>query len=398
MSIDVGGEGRTEILSTCDYSKLDLNFTWIDTDDRCAEMVSILEKESEIAVDVEGSSLYHYRDRISLIQIASRRQKFVIDPFGINSWNNLTRLLASPEIKKVFHGCEHDVRSFDRDYQIQIGNIYDTKVAAELSGMTTLSLAGLIEYFFGVKISKKYQTYNWSLRPVIPQALAYAVCDTHFLLEIKDRLNLTLAQYGRDRWAEEEFQHLQTQRWKPSRNQELGFRAFPGIQRMTDASVLLLQALWEWRERTAESRDVPPFRIISNEDLIQIATQLPSSRLQLDEVISRNRNAASFSNEIWNVISSKKNSSKLPHHRSYESKRFNSQQQAQLKVLKDLRGKIADELGLNAPLIASRDALEQLVALDVSVTHESIPLIRERTGMRRWQIELLVEGLEKRQP
>ncbi len=375
-----------------DNSRLDLSFNWIDSDSACHEMADEIAQESRIAVDLEGSSLYHYRDRISLIQIATLTRKYVIDPFSLNSTSALQRILETDSILKVFHGCEHDVRSLDRDYSIHIRNLYDTKVAAELCGMTSLSLAGLVEHFFGVRISKKYQTHDWSARPIIPQALAYAVCDTHFLLKLKDLLDLRLIELGRTVWASEEFGQLEMLRWKPSRNQLLGFRSMQGIRLLSEKSVAIAQALWEWREKTAEMRDVPPFRVMNNEELLKIATEKPKSIHQLKAMISNNRRLIQEMSTLWTLIAHAPGRIQLVSDPSNGSKRLSAAEQQRIKKIKDLRDKIADELGLNPSLIASREAIERLVRLDLSIGTNAIDDIMSGTGLRQWQIQLLRRG------
>ncbi len=376
-----------------DYSKLDLSFIWIDSDSACEIMLEEIDREPRIALDLEGSSLYHYRDRISLIQIATQTRKYVIDPFSLDVGSSFKRILEADSIIKVLHGCEHDVRSLDRDYGIHIRNLYDTKVAAELCGMTSLSLAGLVEHFFGVHISKKYQTHDWSARPITPQALAYAVCDTHFLLELKDLLDSKLLELGRTDWVSEELRQLEMLRYKPSRNQMLGFRSMQGVHLLGEKSVAIAHALWEWREKTAEMRDVPPFRVMSNEVLLKIAAEKPRSIHHLKITISNNRRLIQELHTLWTLITQAPD--RVPREPDVLNgcRRLSASEQQKIKQIKDRRTAIADELGINPALIASREAIERLVRLNLSLDGNSIEDIRSGTGLRQWQIQLLRRGV-----
>ena len=82
----------------------------------------------------------------------------------------------------VFHDADYDLRLLQQDYGWQIRNIFDTRVAAQLLGYTAFGLAALLERFFDVKLDKKHQRADWSMRPLTDDMLDYAAQDTRFLL------------------------------------------------------------------------------------------------------------------------------------------------------------------------------------------------------------------------
>jgi len=68
-----------------------------------------------------------------------------------------------------------------------VRNIFDTRVAAQLLGVRAFGLAALLEKYFGVKLDKKHQRADWSMRPLTADMLEYAAQDTMHLLELRDR-------------------------------------------------------------------------------------------------------------------------------------------------------------------------------------------------------------------
>ncbi len=84
-------------------------------------------------------------------------------------------------------------------------NIFDTRIAAQLLGIPAFGLAALLERSFGVKLDKKHQRADWSMRPLTAGMLDYAAQDTMHLLGLRDELKGELEKKGRWEWAKEEF-------------------------------------------------------------------------------------------------------------------------------------------------------------------------------------------------
>ncbi len=76
-------------------------------------------------------------------------------------------------------------------------NIFDTRIAAQLLGLRAFGLAALLERYFGVKLDKKHQRADWSMRPLTQGMLDYAAQDTIHLLELRDKLERELERAGR---------------------------------------------------------------------------------------------------------------------------------------------------------------------------------------------------------
>src|SRR5215210_2914486 len=160
---------------------------------------------TELAIDTEGASFHRFLDRIYLLQLSTRERSAIIDPLPIGSPQKLGRLLESPTVEIVFHDADYDLRLLHQDYGWHARNIFDTRVAAQLLGVRAFGLAALLERYFGVKLDKKHQRADWSMRPLTQGMLDYAAQDTIHLLELRDRLRDELERAGRWEWAREEF-------------------------------------------------------------------------------------------------------------------------------------------------------------------------------------------------
>lgn len=238
-----------------------------------------LSQEPELALDTESNSLYTYRERICLIQIATREEVFILDPLAVQDLSALEQLLADPSIVKVLHGSDYDLRSFDRDYGCNITALFDTETASRLLGETSPNLASMLETFLGVEIpkSRKLQRSNWGLRPLSALALDYASNDVRYLISLADQLRQRLDQLGRLEWLQEECQRLEQARYKPPRPPDVALFRVKGSEQLRPRALAVFKELFLWREREAKSLDWPPFQVVGNEALVSLAQASTSS-------------------------------------------------------------------------------------------------------------------------
>src|SRR5688500_2487120 len=179
---------------------------YIDTQQAADDFLDDISGVREIAIDTEGASFHRFIDRIYLLQITTRDRSAIIDPLPIGMPEGLGEILQDPAIEVVFHDADHDLRLLHQDYGWHVNNIFDTRIAAQLLGIKAFGLAALLDQFFGVKLDKKHQRADWSLRPLPPGMLDYAAQDTKYLLDLRDELRSKLEKLGRSEWAREEFE------------------------------------------------------------------------------------------------------------------------------------------------------------------------------------------------
>ena len=156
-------------------------------------------------------------------------------------------------------------------------NLFDTRVAAQLLGMRAFGLAALLEQYFGLKLDKKHQRADWSMRPLPADMLDYAAQDTRHLLPLRERLRRELEQKGRWHWAEEEFRRAEGTRWD-DQEPDTGFLRLKGARDLTRRELARLRELVRWRDAIAAELDRATFRVAGNEVLLELSRTAPTSR------------------------------------------------------------------------------------------------------------------------
>ena len=194
----------------------------------------------EIALDTEGASFHRFLDRIYLLQLSTRDRSAIIDPLPIGSPARLGDLVKNKDIEVVFHDADYDLRLLHQDYGWHVTNIFDTRIASQLLGIKSFGLAALLEQYFDVKLDKKHQRADWSMRPLSPDMLEYAAQDTRYLLQLKDHMNAELGRRGRLHWAKEEFARLEGTRWEAEESME-GFLRLKGARDLSGRELAVLR-------------------------------------------------------------------------------------------------------------------------------------------------------------
>jgi ribonuclease D len=229
-----------------------------------------------VGVDTESNSLYVYREKVCLIQFSVPGADYVVDPLapGLDI-APLGKLFADARVVKVFHAAEYDVMCLKRDAGFQFRNLFDTMWAARVLGWKQVGLAAILEGHFGVRVDKHWQRYNWGRRPLERAALTYARLDSHYLPGLREIQMRELLERGRDEEAREVFD--QVAGVEPASRQ---FRAddfwhIKGAWDLTSRSQAVLRELFIYREREAQRRDWPPFKIMGDKTLLALAQARP---------------------------------------------------------------------------------------------------------------------------
>ena len=258
----------------------------VNNQDDWEEIAAKLGRETELALDTESNSLYVYRERVCLIQIGTKEETFLLDPLALDDLSSLGRLLADPDLVKVIHGSDYDLRSLNRDYGFTIQGLFDTQVAARFLGSNSPNLASVLENSLGISIpkSRKIQTSDWGSRPLSSLALEYAANDVAYLLAAAANLREKLLQVGRSAWVEEECQRLQQTKYSPPQPPEVTFLRVKGSDRLTPRELAILKELFLARDGAAARLDCPPFKVLSNEVLVHMAQSFSASSLSTSGV------------------------------------------------------------------------------------------------------------------
>jgi ribonuclease D len=250
---------------------------YIDRPAALERLMGLLLEEPAIALDTEANSMFAFRERTCLVQIATRRRTFLVDPLAPLDLRPLAPVLADPAIVKVLHGAEFDVLMLKRAGPFEIAGLFDTRVAAASLGLGSSSLAALVAEVVGVELDKRYQRSDWGERPLSVGQRRYAAQDVCYLLEVADELRARLHDAGFPHPEEVAAECRRIEGLEPAPPEPLedrwsrikGAQALDGLGRRT------LAVLDRWRQDAAKRRDVPPFKILGNDVLLRLAAERP---------------------------------------------------------------------------------------------------------------------------
>ncbi len=227
-----------------------------------------------IGVDMEADGFHRYPERTSLIQlIAPGELPWLIDPLAIPDLSALGSVLADPAVRVIFHASGFDVRALYRDFGFQIRGLRDTAVAGQLAGLRLLGLGNVIEEVLGVDLAKtkRLQRFDWSMRPLPADAMAYAAGDVAYLFELDAALEGRLEALGRLSWLEEECWRLEDVRFDPPLSLELASLKLKGASDLSDRERAILASIFAFREAEAMRAGRPPHFVLSNNALLALA-------------------------------------------------------------------------------------------------------------------------------
>ena len=367
--------------------------SYLDSDHAVEQWLASIGKPEALALDTEGASFHRFIDRVYLIQLSTRANHAIIDPLAIEPPALLGALVEDPKVEIVFHDADYDLRLIHQDYGWQVRNVFDTRVAAQLLGLKAFGLAALLERYFDIKLDKKHQRADWSMRPLTADMLDYAAQDTINLLALRDRLRDDLESRGRFPWAQEEFKRLESTRW-PAEDNENGFLRVKGTRDLARRELALFRELVRWRDATALKLDRATFRVVSNEVLFEAARTAPRTKAALGKLKGMPRGVLERNgDEVLDAIARglAVPDAELP--RFPKSARWERDPDFDHKVgaLKAVRDAAAARLELDPGVLCSRDRMEAVARL-MPATAEGLLTIPE---FRKWQVAELGDEFVK---
>ena len=162
------------------------DFRIIDTLSGLKDIVKELDGQKILAVDLEADSMYHFQEKVCLLQMATENTWLVIDPLPIGDLSPLIPVFSNPAVTKIFHGADYDIRSLYRDFKIEINNLFDTEIACRFLGSKESGLNTVLGKWFDIHLDKRYQRKDWSQRPLPEAMLTYGAEDVKYLIRLRE--------------------------------------------------------------------------------------------------------------------------------------------------------------------------------------------------------------------
>lgn len=347
-------------------------------------------REDVVAIDTEADSFYHYFDKTCLVQIATKKHAWLVDPLALGGPAELAPLgpvFQSPDVCKIFHAGEYDLYVLKRDCGFTFANLFDTMISAQLLGYPAIGLAALIEHHFGVRLPKDEQRSDWSRRPLTDRQLEYAASDVLYLIRLCDKLGKELRKAERLAWAEAEVQSLIAREWPEREFDSLGYLRIKGARALDSTELAILRELFLVRDARAREIDRPPFKVIANRALLDIATQQPADAEALgrikgvtDLIIRR------MGKDILKGVQKgcNKPHGPIPKLTTNGRRRMDRRTERRLAKLKAWRTPRAKELRLDPGVLCPNAALE---AIAFAKSPEAGDDLGELLGVKSWFVE-----------
>ncbi len=340
------------------------------------ELISLLDRHNRVAVDTEADSLHCYREKLCLLQVSLPEGDFLVDPLAESDLGALADTLGRKEI--VLHGADYDLRLLRRALDFRPTRVFDTVIAARLLGAREFSYAALVEKYFGIELAKGSQKANWALRPLSEKMEEYARNDTHYLLELAEKLEKQLIERDRLGWLQQSCERaMVSAAVDRERDMEEVWRIRgSGLIRGREAAVL--RALWYWRDREAQRFDRPSFHILRNDQLLEIAHAAVRGETPQFRHFSERR-TRDFRATIEEALTLKEE--EWPETRRRRGERPTQEMERTAEAMRKRRDQAAHELNIEPSFIAPRATIDAIAADSVCAERLLVPWQRDLVGL-----------------
>jgi ribonuclease D len=238
-----------------------------------------LSVEHRICLDTEFMRESTYYPQLCLVQIATAREIFCVDPLAKFEPGAFWRTLMQPSW--VVHSGRQDVEVLYLASGLMPDRLFDTQIAAALLGHAPqLGYGALVYELFGIELAKTHTRADWSRRPLPQEFLRYAAEDVEYLLPAQDLLGERLSSEGRLYWAEQDSMDL-LDRTLYAPDPEAAVQRLKAARYLRGRQRKAAEKLATWREQEALRLDRPRQWILKDTALIELALAGPEGEAAL---------------------------------------------------------------------------------------------------------------------
>ncbi len=168
--------------------------------------------EGDIAIDTETMGLNLHRDRLCVVQLSNGDGIAHLVKFRDQDYSapNLKKILIDKSTVKIFHFARFDVAAIKKYLDINVENIFCTKISSKLVRTYTEyhGLKDLCRDLLGIQLSKQYQQTYWGNEELTQEQIDYAGSDVHHLHRLREILTKMLLNENKMWFAENMFKFL----------------------------------------------------------------------------------------------------------------------------------------------------------------------------------------------
>lgn len=341
----------------------------ISTTDALRQACERLAAHPFVTVDTEFLRETTYYPRLCLIQMAGPdpADAVLVDPLAPDmDLAPFMALMGDRNVVKVFHSARQDLEIVWNLGQIVPEPLFDTQVAAMVCGYgDSVSYEQLANDLAKARIDKSSRFTDWSRRPLTDAQLTYALSDVTHLVKVYEALAAQLEKNGRLAWLDEEMAILSSPETYQADPENAWKRLAGRLRKAKEVAVLMEVAAW--REREAQSRDVPRGRILKDDALIDLAVSAPRSVEALGRLrtipngFERSRTGADILEAVSRGLARDPATVPMP-----ERSRGRGNTGAVVDLLKVLLKAVAEQEGVAPKIIATVDDLEAIAENDMA--------------------------------
>ncbi len=240
-------------------------------------------------VDTEFDWRSTYFPKLSLLQISTDNDLFILDCLKFDFKNIIKPLFESRSYLKIFHSVRSDTTVLKNCLDVKVENVFDIQLAEKIIyGEQVKSYAKIVSRYFGIKISKDETNSNWLKRPLTDSQIDYALNDIDFLIDIyrlqksilKRELLFNKALDLSKREADEGNKNFKLSRLEKK----------PKLSEKE-------RKIFIWREDIAEKLNIPPSFIFKNKSLsilAKIKSNDPLAEKKIMKILGDSNNVKRF--------------------------------------------------------------------------------------------------------
>lgn len=166
----------------------------------------------DLAIDTETMGLQLHRDRLCVLQMSNGDGDCYLIHFDGSDYSapNLKKLLQDENRGMIFHYARFDIAVIKKYLNVDIKNIFCTKIASKLVRTYTdyHGLKELCRELLGISISKQQQSSYWGDSELSDDQKEYAAKDVVYLHSLRAILSKMLVENGRSKIAHKLFEFL----------------------------------------------------------------------------------------------------------------------------------------------------------------------------------------------
>ena len=252
-----------------------------------AELAALCKRLAQfpaVTVDTEFMRETTFWPKLCVVQMASPEEAAIIDALAPDlDLQPFFELMKNEAVIKVFHAARQDIEIIYHLGGLVPHPVFDTQVAAMVCGFgESVSYDQLVQKLTGARIDKSSRFTDWSRRPLTDRQTEYALADVTHLRDVYQALSQRLEEQKRTDWVREEMEVLTSPDTYRSEPEEAWKRLKLRVRKPIELAVL--REVAAWREREAQSRDVPRGRVIKDDAIYEIAAQQPTTPQALGQL------------------------------------------------------------------------------------------------------------------